>query len=49
MTAMLRLTALLLTIAGGIGAAQACNETCTTGFAFDDNEGVCVRVDAASA
>jgi hypothetical protein len=49
MTAMLHLSVLLLALAGGMGTARACNESCTDGFVFDDNEGICVRVNAASA
>jgi hypothetical protein len=45
---MLRLTPIALLAAAGLvaglgSAARACTEECTTGFVFDDAEGVCVR------
>jgi hypothetical protein len=37
-----------LAAASLVTAARACNEECTTGFVFDDAEGVCVRGDPVS-
>jgi hypothetical protein len=48
MTAI-RLVFLALLAAAGLATdARACNEECTTGFVFDDGEGVCVRGGPAS-
>jgi hypothetical protein len=46
----LRLTlAALLAVAALTTAARACNEECTDGFVFSDEQGVCVRAGPVSA
>jgi hypothetical protein len=49
MTAIRLILITLLAAASLATAARACNEECTTGFAFDDAEGVCVRGGSASS
>lgn len=45
-----RILAAALLVAFGIaGGALACNEECTSGFVFNDDEGVCVRAVAGTA
>ena len=49
MTAIRLILIALLAVASLATAARACNEECTTGFMFDDGEGVCVRGGSVSS
>jgi len=48
MTALRLTLAALLAVAALATAARACNEECTAGFVFSDEQGVCVRAGPVS-